>query len=121
MEKVESKMGSKEYWLGYKHAKSQAERNWIRARVQMNSRFIDIVESAKDVKGIGPKTHYRLVDRIMNQLIQNNPDASREKERIDQKERSRIIKEMANTKWKSLSDEQLIQMKNIVMNQQKQE
>jgi hypothetical protein len=104
-------IGSKEYWKGYSDAKSQAERNWQRARIEMNERFINILEDAKAVKGIGPKSHLALVEFGLERMMGESAPAQ---EQISKKERSRIVKELANTKWSTLSDSQIIAIQNIL-------
>jgi hypothetical protein len=103
------------YWSGYNDAQKQAERNWERARTEMNSRFINILESMKDVKGVGPKLHQNIVVHGMDQMMgEQVASAQVDQSAISQKERSRIIKEMANTKWSSLDNDQLVALQNIL-------
>lgn len=105
-------MGSNEYWKGYNDAQKQAERNWDRAKIEMNSRFIEILEGAKDVKGIGPKSHQALVEYGLAIMMGEQVASSHES--ISKNERSRIIKELANQKWSSLDNEKLVQIQNIL-------
>lgn len=102
-----------EYWKGYNDSQKQSERNWTRAKAELNARFIEILEGAKEVKGIGPKSHVALVEYGLRIMIGEEQTASAQ-EQISKKERSRIIKELANTKWSGLSDTQLIQIQNIL-------
>jgi hypothetical protein len=117
MEQIKNKpLKSAHYWNGYSDAQKQAERNWERARTELNSRFIDILESMKQVKGVGPKLHQAIVTHGLDILMgRSQVDVEQaEKPEISIKERSRIRKELANTKWSSLDDDVLIQLQNIL-------
>jgi predicted flap endonuclease-1-like 5' DNA nuclease len=107
-------MQSKEYWKGYNDAQKQAERNWERARIELNGRFINVLESLKDVKGVGPKLHLAIVEHGMEQMMNPEKVAQVDRSEITGNERSRIIKELANTKWSSLDNDQLIALQNIL-------
>lgn len=105
---------TKEYWKGYSDAQKQAERNWDRARVEMSSRFINVLESMIDVKGVGVKLHQAIVVHGMDQMMGGTSQVASAQEQISTKERSRIIKELANTKWSGLDDADLIRLQNIL-------
>lgn len=104
------KLQSGEYWKGYTDAKKQAERNFERSRVELESRMISVIEDAKDVKGIGPKVHQALVHHVLERILGKTTPGQAEQLAISAKERSRIRKELANTKWSEVDDEQLIQI-----------
>lgn len=108
----------KEYWKGYTDAQKQAEGASSRLIMEMQTDFIEVLEDARIVKGIGPKSHRALVEFGMERIMHKADPKLIE---ITKNERSRIVKELANTKWSNLSDDDLIQMQNILkQNQGKQ-
>lgn len=106
-------MESKDYWKGYTDAQKQSERNYNRKLSETHEQFMEVVEGAREIKGIGAVTHERLITHTFDGLLMVKNRT--ESEVISNRERSRITKELANTKWSKLTNDQLVAIQNILM------
>lgn len=66
-------IASKEYWKGFNDARKACEKEWESARAKVNvanhERFMDILDGAIKVKGIGERTHQALIDYVLGEFM----------------------------------------------------